>query len=78
MTTKAHVAGSCMGILLEAYRDLEQPNLKVEDLLLDLKTHRMHGTWMIDIEKAFVAGYRQGIIDAKASEILSKLISPDD
>jgi hypothetical protein len=67
MTTKGKVARTFLEELLWAYEELPQPDLSVEDLLMDLKRHAWPGAFLTDIEKAFVVGYRQGIIDAKAS-----------
>lgn len=76
MESNGKVAASFLDVLLEAYSDIEQPNLPVGELLSDLKMYANPGTWLIDVEKAFVIGYRQGIIDAKASLSPVEPISP--
>jgi hypothetical protein len=72
MVSKGKVARTFLEELLWAYEDLPQPDLSVEDLLMDLKKHAWPGRLLADIEKAFVVGYRQGIIDANRSRSLSK------
>lgn len=72
MTTNGEVAGTFLEKLLRTYEEIKQPDLPIEDLLLDLNLYAWPGACYADIEKAFVVGYRQGIIDANRSRSLSK------
>ena len=65
MTTNTEGADDFLERLLAAYRDVPQLDLPIGELLLDLKTFAWPGTWAIDVEKAFVIGYRQGVLDTK-------------